>query len=900
MTEQFAMRKTRSLAASALMLLQLSLVSMQYAQDPVAPPQEHLEPLQQHQMQDMCNAICNSCRDILQQVDCALEQVALIINNNQAPKINKKTVLPHILQLRQTIKPLKDNKIAAATMEYTVSFIKITNALTRYVSTAIYEEFANIESFNLSALITRSSISSDNIEDLLESMQKTAKRAERLQDEAENIGLNFFNKAYRKAEKLNHKYKIVRKLMWTSLAAAIGSYIIYRSNPSWFTKNPFSKANNPDTKGNDNAAKVTPEQPKTREEIMSILLEEAFRKQLEEGDVTVETFAQYLTAQQILEKNQVKAAAEKLVEGNFFLAKLKRILGHPPDKNGHSQLPGFWTYTEDFLTRTLSLVAFSGPVWFVLPEYAKEPVVNWSKRQWEYIKKKASQLASFLRGAPIKRVMNAYEKEIKCNFDDIIGNDDAKEKLWPIIDYMIKYEQYDKAGIVPMTGILLIGAPRTGKTFIAEAMAGEMKKLGLEQIKIVPLNAAEVKALGTTKVFDFVTELSKEIGPVILVIDEIDTGGFLRSGENADNQALCELLTALSNLNRQKERKIVVIACTNKPENIDPALLEAGRFGCHIYFNYPWCNERKEYLSRELRNRTIDIEEDFIDYLAILTENCSFDALNQILTAALQKAKNRGSALAKEDLMMAFYQEIDKISFVDLPIPEEEQQIIAIHQAAQAFCRIALQTKQQVTLATTYAVNPDITQEMHSDDNINSRSLKKNKMQYGKVFTIHQQDTLSGELKGQHFTASIPKFFTHDDYVKEIKVLLAGHIAEKIINGTAGYIYCKHDQEQALNIAKYMSFKGLVEQEWPKAYKQEKLTEALHIINQCQDEVEKLLRDNIEQLLALANALYNDKILTGHQMISVLDQSHDGTAQTDDDADDEDQPAEIQTNLQPA
>lgn len=467
---------------------------------------------------------------------------------------------------------------------------------------------------------------------------------------------------------------------------------------------------------------------------------------------------------------------------------------------------------------------------------------------------KFSQVVSFLRGGPAKKTLGEWERDVKITFDDIIGNEHAKMVLSRIKSYIVDHELYDRGGMAPSNAILLVGEPRTGKTHIVDALVGDIRRALQEKgdaskLEYWYLNAAVLKEHGVSNVL----LAARAYAPIIIFIDEIDKGRFQNDG---DANALCELQVAMSLLNIDISKKVIVIAATNKPQNIDPSIRADGRFGERIPFTLPNFEERKEYITRELAKRAAIIDEYYIEKLSHESEGSNYDSLKGIIVTAFQKAKIKGISLTWEELDESINEQFHKIIFDEKSLPEQEQYLIAGHQAAHALTRILLNPSVELTKVTIRPVSPNADETAVYAHYFSWLKKPNNTLEYGNVFTAHKPNSA--------------QFQTYDDLVSELTISLAGHAAEKILFGSTSYNYHASDKEHALHIAKLITFGGMQEKDMPKAIKEKMVTEAYELVQKHEQIVAELLEKNKEELTILTRILFEQKILSSDEIEHIL------------------------------
>ncbi|WCJ25458.1 ATP-dependent zinc metalloprotease FtsH [Euphorbia peplus] len=241
---------------------------------------------------------------------------------------------------------------------------------------------------------------------------------------------------------------------------------------------------------------------------------------------------------------------------------------------------------------------------------------------------------------------------LMTNFDDVEGVDVAKLELMEVVSCLQGAINYQKLGAKLPRGVLLVGPPGTGKTLLARAVAGEAG------VPFLSVSASEFVELfvgrGAARIRDLFTT-ARKCAPSIIFIDELDAVGGKRGRSFNDerDQTLNQLLTEMDGF--ESEMKVVVIAATNRPEALDPALCRPGRFSRKVYVGEPDEEGRKKILSVHFRGVPLDEDTDLIcDLVASLTPGfVGADLANIVNEAALLAARRGGESLTREDVMEA-------------------------------------------------------------------------------------------------------------------------------------------------------------------------------------------------------------------------------------------------------
>ncbi len=263
-------------------------------------------------------------------------------------------------------------------------------------------------------------------------------------------------------------------------------------------------------------------------------------------------------------------------------------------------------------------------------------------------------------------------------------------------------ERFDRAKLTPEKGYLLTGPTRTGKSYLAEALAGEIKEMfkrtnkNPDDFNFFTLSASFILAEG----IDVLIERAKKYAPCIIFVDEIDLLCLQRAGGNAVE--LSKFLTSMSGfLESDPEKVVIMIAATNRPQNLDTALRQRGRFGKELRFDYPGFNDRKELFTRRI-GALANVNAFDIDKLARETEGKSYEDINALVRAAFQKGIINGEVLNQEALEKCLDEEVRNIipsSNTEPSAPEQE--LIAAHQkAGQALAVMLLDGKEKLAKVT--------------------------------------------------------------------------------------------------------------------------------------------------------------------------------------------------------
>lgn len=268
-------------------------------------------------------------------------------------------------------------------------------------------------------------------------------------------------------------------------------------------------------------------------------------------------------------------------------------------------------------------------------------------------------------------------------FTDVAGEDEAKENLTEIVDYLHNPDKYREIGASMPKGILLVGPPGTGKTMLAKAVAGEAN------VPFFSMSGSEFVemfvGMGASKVRDLFKQ-AKEKAPCIVFIDEIDAIGKKRDGQLGGNdereQTLNQLLTEMDGF--EGNTGVIILAATNRPESLDPALLRPGRFDRRVPVELPDLKGREEILKVHAAKIKISDDVDFVQ-IARMASGASGAELANIVNEAALRAVRSGRKFATQadmeesiEVVIAGYQKKNAI------LTDREKQIVAYHEIGHA------------------------------------------------------------------------------------------------------------------------------------------------------------------------------------------------------------------------
>jgi cell division protease FtsH len=282
------------------------------------------------------------------------------------------------------------------------------------------------------------------------------------------------------------------------------------------------------------------------------------------------------------------------------------------------------------------------------------------------------------------------EKETKVTFADVAGVDEAKEELEEVINFLKDPAGYSRLGGRVPKGILLVGPPGTGKTLLARAVAGEANVpffsiSGSEFVEMfVGVGAARVRDL---------FEQARQIAPAIIFIDELDSLGRARGaygfgGHDEKEQTLNQLLAELDGFDPKSG--VVLLAATNRPEILDPALLRAGRFDRQVLVDRPDKPGREQILAVHLKKVKLDPDVKKEQIAALTPGFTGADLANLVNEAALLATRRNGAAVTMGDFNNAILRVVAGLEKRNRLLNPEERRVVAFHELGHAMVALAL------------------------------------------------------------------------------------------------------------------------------------------------------------------------------------------------------------------
>lgn len=444
----------------------------------------------------------------------------------------------------------------------------------------------------------------------------------------------------------------------------------------------------------------------------------------------------------------------------------------------------------------------------------------------------------------------------KITFQDVAGCDEAKEELQEIVDFLKHAKKYVEMGARIPKGVLLFGPPGTGKTYIARAVAGEA---GVPFLSISGSDFVEMfVGVGAARVRDLF-EQAKKRAPAIVFIDEIDAVGRMRGagmggGHDEREQTLNQLLVEMDGFSTNQG--IIVMAATNRPDILDPALLRPGRFDRQVVLDKPDLKARIEILKVHTRGKPLSKE---VDLEVIAKGTAGFtpaDLENLVNEAAILTARHRKRRIGMEELEEATHRVVAGPRKKSRLLSPKEKRIIAFHEAAHAL----------------------VAKSLPNTDPVHEVTIVSRGAALGYVLQLPTEDRY---------------LLTKAQILDRVTATLAGRAAEEMIfedvsSGAA------NDLEAATHLVRRMIMEfGMSEKLGPLTFgrkegqvflgrdlgRERDFSEEVaaeideeerRIIRECYAKAKEILSEKKETLTALAEALLEHEILKGEELEAVF------------------------------
>ena len=460
--------------------------------------------------------------------------------------------------------------------------------------------------------------------------------------------------------------------------------------------------------------------------------------------------------------------------------------------------------------------------------------------------------------------MNAFSKartvlgvpgDKKVTFDDVAGADEEKEELQEIVDFLKNPEKFTEIGARIPHGLLLVGPPGTGKTLLARAVAGEA---GVQFLSISGSDFVEMYVgVGAGRVRDLF-EQARKIAPAIVFIDEIDAvgrkrGSGLGGGHDEKEQTLNQLLVEMDGFTRSEG--VIVLAATNRPDILDPALLRPGRFDRQIHVGRPDVKGREEILKVHAKDKKLDAS---VNLKTVARSTAGFtgaDLSNLLNEAAILAARANRPVLTMEDMNEALMKITAGPAKKSRVQTRKDLKETAVHEAGHAVAMYNLPTHDPVRQITIVPRGQSLgaTWYLPKDD---SSNLTRNEM-YEQIVSL-----LGGRVAEALFLGDISVGASNDidRATKLAKDMVARYgMCEKL--GTVSYldggeVFIGRDYQTTKSYSEKVA--GTIDDE------------VRALIDKAYDHCKQILTDNSDKLHKVVDFLLEKETMTGEQFEAIM------------------------------
>ena len=439
------------------------------------------------------------------------------------------------------------------------------------------------------------------------------------------------------------------------------------------------------------------------------------------------------------------------------------------------------------------------------------------------------------------------------HFEDVAGEDEAKENLAEIVDYLHNPKKYTDAGASMPKGLLLVGPPGTGKTMLAKAVAGES---GVPFFSISGSEFVEMfVGMGASKVRDLFKQ-AKEKAPCIVFIDEIDAIGKKRDGQVGGNdereQTLNQLLTEMDGF--EGNNGVIILAATNRPESLDPALTRPGRFDRRVPVELPDLKGREAILKVHAKKIKPADDVDF-HTIARMASGASGAELANIVNEAALRAVRQGRIIVHEadleesvEVVIAGYQKKNAV------LSDQEKKVVAYHEIGHALVA-ALQSHsapvQKITIIPRTSGALGYTMQVEQGDKyLMTKEEIENKIA---TFTggraaeevVFNQITTGASNDIEQATKLARAMITRYGMSDEFDMVALETVTNQYLGGDAS-LACSADTQKEID------------------------RQVTELVKKQHQKAKKLLLDNRDKLDELSNYLYEKETITGEEFMEIL------------------------------
>ena len=474
---------------------------------------------------------------------------------------------------------------------------------------------------------------------------------------------------------------------------------------------------------------------------------------------------------------------------------------------------------------------------------------------WALLMGRMSSAGNPMNGFSKARTVLGVPGDKKVTFDDVAGADEEKEELQEIVDFLKNPEKFTEIGARIPHGLLLVGPPGTGKTLLARAVAGEA---GVQFLSISGSDFVEMYVgVGAGRVRDLF-EQARKIAPAIVFIDEIDAvgrkrGSGLGGGHDEKEQTLNQLLVEMDGFTRSEG--VIVLAATNRPDILDPALLRPGRFDRQIHVGRPDVKGREEILKVHAKDKKLDAS---VNLKTVARSTAGFtgaDLSNLLNEAAILAARANRPVLTMEDMNEALMKITAGPAKKSRVQTRKDLKETAVHEAGHAVAMYNLPTHDPVRQITIVPRGQSLgaTWYLPKDD---SSNLTRNEM-YEQIVSL-----LGGRVAEALFLGDISVGASNDidRATKLAKDMVARYgMCEKL--GTVSYldggeVFIGRDYQTTKSYSEKVA--GTIDDE------------VRALIDKAYDHCKQILTDNSDKLHKVVDFLLEKETMTGEQFDAIM------------------------------
>lgn len=448
------------------------------------------------------------------------------------------------------------------------------------------------------------------------------------------------------------------------------------------------------------------------------------------------------------------------------------------------------------------------------------------------------------------------ENEANITFDDVAGQDEAKESLKEIVDFIKNQEKYTKIGAKLPKGALLVGPPGTGKTLLAKAIAGEAK------VPFFSISGSEFVqmfvGMGASRVRDLFKQ-AQEKSPCIVFIDEIDAIGKKRDsggigGNDEREQTLNQLLTEMDGFDSSSG--VVILAATNRPEVLDPALLRPGRFDRRIIVDIPDLNGRIKILEVHSKDIKLGPDVNLEDIAKVTPGAAGSDLANIVNEAALRAVRFGRNEVMQEDLMESIETVIAGAEKKDRIMSQKEKEAVAYHEAGHAIVAAMLEGTDPVAKIT-------IVPRTMGSLGYTLQLPEKEKYLISKEDLQNELSILFGGRSAEEVKFDLVSTGASNDIEK------ATEIARNMVTR---YGMSEKFGMMGLETASGQYLDGGTNKNYSETTGKEIDDEVLKLIKNAHETAKKILKDNIELLDSVARKLLEVETISGEEFNAMVEE----------------------------